>query len=130
MRVQRTRTHPRACVHACSEKRDSRTHSFYFSLALYLLYDDILCPLSLPLLHSSDVFPLIRSVLVAQSSVHSRSQEEADRLSQTFFFRALFFSRPSLMKSYDEQRDMKSNLFPKVNARKRRKVLLSRKGQF
>lgn len=93
------------CAHACACACSKRGETFPHTLALYSyltfpqLHDYVLHSSPLPS-RSSRVFPLrSRSAPVAQSSVHSRSQDEANRPSQTFFSLA-DARRPNLTKSY------------------------------
>lgn len=91
------------CMHTPAVRSGTlpaHTRSLFVSRFFFLLsYTTMFSPFSPLPSCSSRVFPLTtRSVPVAQSSVHSRSRDEANRLPQTFFSPGA--RRPSLMKSY------------------------------
>lgn len=113
MRVQ----HPRARLRACV-----RATRLPHTLVLFPSRSVSPIPCSPPPLHSSGVFPLvIQSILVAQSSVHSRSQEEADRLSQIFFLSRLF---PVLVNKIIRRTTTRNRIsLRRSTPRKHRKVL-------
>jgi len=113
-------TYTRACVRACNEKRDSRTYSFYFPLALYLPYD---------------VLFLLFIAPVSSHSWFSRSLSHSHPFTLDLkrrpiglcpkFFRSRLFFRPSLMKSYEQRHEMES-----VFEGQRRESALPKKNRF